>query len=210
MFKKVDVRQSFPVMEKNVLKYWEDNKIFEKSVEQRKDAEKFVFYDGPPFANGLPHYGHILATALKDAVTRYWTMKGYYVPRTNGWDCHGLPVEYEIEKELGLSGRKAIVEYGVENFNRKCRESVFRYTDQWKGLLQRVGRWVDFEDTYATLDNDYMESIWWVFKQIWDKKMVYSGFKSMHICPRCETALSNFEVSQGYKDVTDLTVIAKF
>lgn len=210
MFKKVDVRQSFPVMEKNVLKYWEDNKIFEKSVEQRKDAEKFVFYDGPPFANGLPHYGHILATALKDAVTRYWTMKGYYVPRTNGWDCHGLPVEYEIEKELGLSGRKAIVEYGVENFNKKCRESVFRYTDQWKGLLQRVGRWVDFEDTYATLDNDYMESIWWVFKQIWDKKMVYSGFKSMHICPRCETALSNFEVSQGYKDVTDMTVTAKF
>ncbi|MCX6735018.1 MAG: isoleucine--tRNA ligase [Candidatus Peregrinibacteria bacterium] len=210
MFKKVDVRQSFPAMEKNVLKYWEDNKIFEKSVEQRRDAEKFVFYDGPPFANGLPHYGHILATALKDAVTRYWTMKGYYVPRTNGWDCHGLPVEYEIEKELGLSGRKAIVEYGVENFNAKCRESVFRYTDQWKGLLQRVGRWVDFEDTYATLDNDYMESIWWVFKQIWDKKMVYTGFKSMHICPRCETALSNFEVSQGYKDVTDMTVTAKF
>jgi len=210
MFKKVDVRQSFPEMEKNILKYWEENKIFEKSVEQRKDGEKFVFYDGPPFANGLPHYGHILATALKDAVTRYWTMKGYYVPRTNGWDCHGLPVEYEIEKELGLSGRKAIVDYGVENFNAKCRESVFRYTDQWKGLLQRVGRWVDFDDTYATLDNDYMESIWWVFKQIWDKDMVYTGFKSMHICPRCETPLSNFEVSQGYKDVTDMTVTAKF
>lgn len=210
MFKKVDVRQSFPAMEKNVLKYWEDNKIFEKSVEQRKDCEKFVFFDGPPFANGLPHYGHILATALKDAVTRYWTMKGYYVPRTIGWDCHGLPVEYEIEKELGLSGRKAIVEYGVENFNRKCKESVFRYTNEWIDLLKRVGRWADFSDRYATLDNDYMESIWWVFKQIWDKKMVYSGFKSMHICPRCETALSNFEVSQGYKDVTDMTVTAKF
>ncbi|MBI5753823.1 isoleucine--tRNA ligase [Candidatus Peregrinibacteria bacterium] len=210
MFKKVDVKQSFPVMEKNILQYWEENKIFEKSVEQRKNCEKFVFYDGPPFANGLPHYGHILATALKDAVTRYWTMKGYYVPRTIGWDCHGLPVEYEIEKELGLSGRKAIVEYGVENFNRKCKESVFRYTNEWLDLLKRVGRWADFSDRYATLDNDYMESIWWVFKQIWDKDMVYTGFKSMHICPRCETPLSNFEVSQGYKDVTDMTVMAKF
>ena len=119
MFKKVDPKQQFPAMEKNILAYWEENKIFEKSVEQRKDCEKFVFFDGPPFANGLPHYGHILATALKDAVTRYWTMKGYYVPRTNGWDCHGLPVEYEIEKELGLSGRKAIVDFGVENFNAK-------------------------------------------------------------------------------------------
>lgn len=210
MFKKVDPKQSFPAMEKNMLKYWEENKIFEKSVEQRKEKEKFVFFDGPPFANGLPHYGHILATALKDAVTRYWTMKGYFVPRTIGWDCHGLPVEYEIEKELGLSGRKAIVEYGVENFNTKCKESVFRYTNEWLDLLKRVGRWADFSQSYATLNNDYMESIWWVFKQIWDKGLVYSGFKSMHVCPRCETPLSNFEVSQGYKDVTDLTVTAKF
>ncbi|MEK7673402.1 MAG: isoleucine--tRNA ligase [Patescibacteria group bacterium] len=210
MFKKVDPKQSFPAMEKNVLKYWEENKIFEKSVEQRKDGEKFVFFDGPPFANGLPHYGHILATALKDAVTRYWTMKGYHVPRTIGWDCHGLPVEYEIEKELGLSGRKDIVKYGVENFNAKCKESVFRYTKEWLDLLKRVGRWADFGSSYATLENNYMESIWWVFKQIWDKDLVYTDFKSMHICPRCETALSNFEVSLGYKDVTDLTAIAKF
>lgn len=210
MFKKVNPKQSFPEMEQKILDYWEKNKIFEKSVEQRKKGEKFVFFDGPPFANGLPHYGHILATALKDAVTRYWTMKGYYVPRTNGWDCHGLPVEYEIEKELGLSGRKDIVDYGVEKFNDKCRESVFRYTKEWEELLKRVGRWVDFGSSYATLDNNYMESIWWVFKQIWDKKMVYSGFKSMHVCPRCETPLSNFEVSQGYKDVTDLSVTAKF
>jgi isoleucyl-tRNA synthetase len=210
MFKKVDPRQSFPKMEENVLKFWEENKIFEKSVKKNEGRKKYVFFDGPPFANGLPHYGHILANALKDAVTRYWSMKGYYVPRRNGWDCHGLPVEYEIEKELEISGRKDIEEYGVENFNEKCRESVFRYTGEWEKVLKRIGRWVDFEDYYATLETPYMESIWWVFKQIWDKGLVYSGYKSMHICPRCETPLSNFEVTQGYKDVTDFSVTVKF
>lgn len=210
MFKKVNPKQSFPGLEKEVLKYWDENKIFEKSVKQREGEKKFVFFDGPPFANGKPHYGHILALSLKDAVTRYWTMKGYYVPRTNGWDCHGLPVEYEIEKDLGLSGKKDIEEMGVEKFNNKCRESVFKYTQDWQALFKRLGRWVDFERTYATLDNTYIESIWWVFKQIWLKEMVYKGYKSMHICPRCETPLSNFEVSQGYKDVTDISVTAKF
>ncbi len=197
-------------MEEKILKFWEEKKIFEKSVDARKEKKKFVFFDGPPFANGLPHYGHIMANSLKDAVTRYWNMKGYYVPRTNGWDCHGLPVEYEIEKELGLSGKKDIEKMGVEEFNKKCRESVFRYTKEWEILLKRIGRWVDFSQSYATLDNTYMESIWWVFSQIWKKEMVYMGYKSMHICPRCETPLSNFEVSQGYKDVTDLSVTAKF
>lgn len=210
MFKKVDPKQSLPDMEKKMLEYWEKNKIFEKSVEQRKKCEKFVFFDGPPFANGLPHYGHILALSLKDAVTRYFAMRGYYVPRTNGWDCHGLPVEYEIEKVLKLSGRKDIIDYGVEKFNNKCRESVFRYTKEWEEMFKRLGRWVNFSQTYATLNNEYMESIWWIFKQIWDKGMVYSGFKSMHICPRCETPLSNFEVTQGYKDVSDLSVTVKF
>ncbi len=210
MFQPVDPKQSFPRMEENILKFWDDQQIFEKSVEARRDKKKFVFFDGPPFANGLPHYGHIMANALKDAVTRYWTMKGYYVPRTNGWDCHGLPVEYEIEKELGLSGKKDIEKMGVEAFNLKCRESVFRYTKEWEVLLKRIARWVDFKESYATLDNTYMESIWWVFSQIWKKEMVYLGYKSMHICPRCETPLSNFEVSQGYKDVTDLSVTAKF
>ncbi|PIR54826.1 isoleucine--tRNA ligase [Candidatus Peregrinibacteria bacterium CG10_big_fil_rev_8_21_14_0_10_36_19] len=210
MFKKVDPRQSFPEMEERMLDYWDKNKVFKKSVDSRAGSEKFVFFDGPPFANGLPHYGHILANCLKDAVTRYWTMQGMYVPRTNGWDCHGLPVEYEIEKELELSGRKAVVDFGVENFNNKCRESVFKYTKEWEQTLRRIGRWVDLEDSYATLDNNYMESIWWVFKQIWDKGMVYTGHKSMHVCPRCETPLSNFEVSQGYKDVTDLSAIVKF
>lgn len=209
-FNEVNPRQSFPEMEQAILNYWDDNNIFQQSVARRKQCEKYVFFDGPPFANGLPHYGHILANALKDAVTRYWTMKGYYVPRTNGWDCHGLPVEYEIEKELDISGKNEIENYGVENFNDKCRMSVFRYTGEWEKLLKRIGRWLDFDQTYATLENNYMESIWWVFKQIWDKDMVYQGHKSMHICPRCETPLSNFEVSQGYKDVTDLSIIAKF
>lgn len=210
MFKSVEAKQSFPKMEHEILDYWNDNKIFEKSVTAREGKKKYVFFDGPPFANGLPHYGHILANSLKDAVTRYFTMKGYYVPRTNGWDTHGLPVEYEIEKELGLSGKKDIEAMGVAEFNKKCRESVFRYTKEWEGLLKRIARWVDFNESYATLDNDYMESIWWVFKQIWEKDMVYQGYKSMHICPRCETPLSNFEVSQGYKDVTDQSVTAKF
>lgn len=209
-FKEVDAKQSFPEMEMNMLKFWNEKHIFEESVARRKRGNKYVFFDGPPFANGLPHYGHILANALKDAVTRYWTMKGFYVPRTNGWDCHGLPVEYEIEKELEISGRKDIEKFGIENFNEKCRESVFKYTNEWEKLLERIGRWLDHEETYATLQNDYMESIWWVFKQIWDKDMVYQGHKSMHICPRCETPLSNFEVTQGYKDVTDLSVTAKF
>lgn len=210
MFKPVDPKQSFPQVEHKMMKYWEENQIFEKSVKARKDEKKYVFFDGPPFANGLPHYGHILANALKDAVTRYWTMKGYYVPRTNGWDCHGLPVEYEIEKTLELSGRKAIVDYGVDKFNCACRDSVFKYTKEWEEMFKRIARWVDSDDTYATLDNNYMESIWWVFKQIWDKGLIYSGHKSMHICPRCETPLSNFEVTQGYKDVTDLSATLKF
>lgn len=210
MFRPVDTRTALPEIEHKHLEYWKRKDIFKKSVEQRKGNKKFVFFDGPPFANGLPHYGHILAQSLKDAVTRYYTMKGFYVPRTNGWDCHGLPVEYEIEKELELSGRKEILSYGIENFNEKCRESVFRYTEEWKTLLDRVGRWVDFEQTYATLDSTYMESIWWVFSQIWNKNLIYQGDKAMQICPRCETSLSNFEVSLGYKDVTDLSVTVRF
>ncbi len=210
MYRPVDPKTQLPDIEHKHLDYWRAKDIFNRSVEQRKGKPKFVFFDGPPFANGLPHYGHIMANSLKDAVTRYATMRGYYVPRTNGWDTHGLPVEYEIEKELGLNGRKDIVDMGVEQFNTKCRESVFRYTKQWEELLTRIARWVDFEDSYATLDADYMESIWWVFKSIWEKGMVYQDFKSMHTCPRCVTPLSNFEVSQGYKDVTDLSVTAKF
>lgn len=210
MFRPVDPKTHLPEIEHKHVEYWKKKGIFEKSIEQRKGQQKFVFFDGPPFANGLPHYGHILAQSLKDAVTRYFTMRGYYVPRVNGWDCHGLPVEYEIEKELGLSGRKDIEAMGIEAFNNKCRESVFRYTAEWNELFDRLGRWVDTEHGYATLNADYMESIWWVFKEIWKKKMLYQGFKAMHICPRCTTPLSNFEVSLGYKEVTDLSVIAQF
>ena len=210
MYRPVDPKTHLPDVEHKHLEYWHQKEIFQRSIEQRKGKTKFVFFDGPPFANGLPHYGHIMANALKDAVTRYFTMKGYSVPRTNGWDCHGLPVEYEIEKELGLSGRKAILDMGIEKFNLACRESVFRYTSQWEEMLTRIARWVDFGQGYATLNASYMESIWWVFKEIWNKKMIYQGFKAMHICPRCVTPLSNFEVSLGYKDVTDLSVTAKF
>ncbi len=210
MFRPIDPKTHLPDIEHKHIEFWKHKNIFERSVEQRKGKPKFVFFDGPPFANGLPHYGHIMALSLKDAVTRFWTMKGLYVPRVNGWDCHGLPVEYEIEKELELSGRKDIEALGVEKFNSKCRESVFRYTAQWNELFERLARWVDTEHGYATLDANYMESIWWVFKQIWDKGMMYQGFKAMQICPRCVTPLSNFEVSQGYKDVTDLSVTAMF
>jgi isoleucyl-tRNA synthetase len=210
MLNDVNPKTSFPNLEHKQIKYWNENNIFEKSVEKNKGNEKFVFFDGPPFANGLPHYGHILAQSLKDAVTRFWNMQGMYTPRTNGWDCHGLPVEYEVEKKLELSGRKDILEMGVGTFNAACRESVFKYTGQWNELFERIARWVDADKTYATLDVNYMESIWWVFKQIWEKDMVVQGYKSMQICPRCATPLSNFEVSQGYKDVTDYSVIVKF
>lgn len=210
MFRPVDPKTHLPEIEQKYLEYWKRKDIFKRSVEQREGREKFVFFDGPPFANGLPHYGHILAQALKDAIVRYQVMKGKYVPRVNGWDCHGLPVEYELEKRLELNGRKDIEAMGVEEFNRKCRESVFSYTDQWTGLIERMGRWVDTENGYATLDATYMESIWWVFKEIWEKDLMYKGHKSMHICPRCVTPLSNFEVTLGYADVTDLSVTAKF
>jgi len=209
-FNEVNPKQSFPEMEKNILNFWEKNEIFEQSVVRRKNEKKYVFFDGPPFANGLPHYGHILANALKDAVTRYWTMRGFYVPRTNGWDCHGLPVEYEVEKELQINGRKEIEKLGVENFNDKCRTSVFRYTGEWEKLLKRIGRWVDFSQSYATLENNYMESIWWVFKTLWDKKLVYEGFKILPYCYRCATPLSNFETNQGYKDVQDPAITVAF
>lgn len=210
MFKPVDPKIQISKLEHEQIDYWKKHSIFEKSVKQREGKPKFVIFDGPPFANGLPHYGHILAQALKDAVTRYAVMKGYYVPRVNGWDCHGLPVEYEVEKNLGLSGRKDIEDLGVEKFNQHCRDSVFSYTEQWAWLFERVGRWVDTENGYATLEPNYMESIWWVFKQIWEKGLVYQGHKSMHICPRCVTPLSNFEVSQGYADVTDLSATVMF
>jgi isoleucyl-tRNA synthetase len=211
MYKTVDPRVNFPAMEEAILKFWEEEKIFKKSLETRKDAEDFVFYDGPPFATGLPHYGHILAGTIKDVIPRYQTMKGKHVSRRFGWDCHGLPVEYEMEKQLGISGKTEIEKYGVANFNEQCRSIVLRYTNEWKNIITRTGRWVDFEDDYKTMEPDYMESIWWVVKRLWEKKLVYEGHYILPYCPRCSTVLSNHELNLGgYKDVHDPAITVRF
>jgi len=194
--------------EQEILKFWQENKIFEKSLQ--KDEGDFVFYDGPPFATGLPHYGHILASIIKDVIPRYQTMKGKKVPRKWGWDCHGLPIENLIERELNLKTKKDIEKYGVENFNKKAEESVLRYADEWKKIIPRIGRWVDMKNDYKTMDWQYTESVWWTFKRLYDKGLIYEGCKPMHICPRCETTLSNFEVTQNYKEIKDWGVTMKF
>jgi isoleucyl-tRNA synthetase len=197
--------------EQDVLKFWEDNNIFEKSLEKDSPQGEYSFYDGPPFATGLPHYGHIVASLLKDIFPRYKTMQGYSVKRKWGWDCHGLPVESLVEKDLNIKSKDEIEDnVGVDKFNESCRSSVMKYADEWKKFIPMIGRWVDMEDDYKTMDPEYMESIWWVFNSLWEKGLIYEGYKSMHICPHCETTLSNFEVTQGYKDVKDLSVTAKF
>ena len=210
MFKPAASRANFPKIEESIQEFWEKEKIFEKSLDSRKDSEEFVFYDGPPFATGLPHYGHLLAGSIKDVIPRYQTMRGKRVDRVFGWDCHGLPVEYEMEKELNLSGKKAIEDYGIGKFNESCRGIVLRYTKEWETIVKRMGRWVDFEHGYRTMDKNYMESIWWVFKQLWDKGLVYEGYKILPYCPRCSTPLSNFEANQGYMDVIDPAITVRF
>ncbi len=210
MFDPINPRQSFPDLERGILEYWKDENIFKRSIEGRNDAETFSFYDGPPFATGLPHYGHLLAGTIKDVIPRYQTMRGKRVERRFGWDCHGLPIEYEIEKEYEIKGKQQIEEMGVGKFNSLCRGIVQRYTKEWRATVERMGRWVDMDNDYKTMDASYMESIWWVFKNLYDKKLIYEGGKPMHICPRCATPLSNFEVTQGYKDRTDLSVIMSF
>lgn len=209
MFKEVDVKQNFATMEKDIVKYWKENKIFKQSVDNITKPN-YSFFDGPPFATGLPHYGHVVASLIKDTIPRFWTMKGYNVPRRWGWDCHGLPVENLIEKELGISHKQEIEDMGVGCFNEVCRKSVLRYVNEWKEFVPSIGRWVDMEKDYKTMDPLYMESIWWVFAEIYKKGLVYEGYKAMHLCPRCETTLSNFEVTQGYKDITDLSAVVKF
>jgi isoleucyl-tRNA synthetase len=210
MFKTVTSQPKLPAIEEEVLAFWKENKIFEKSLEIRKDAEEFIFYDGPPFATGLPHYGHLLAGTIKDVIPRYQTMRGKFVDRVFGWDCHGLPVEYEMEKTLDISGKKDIEKYGIGKFNEECRSIVLRYTKEWERVVNRMGRWVDFERGYHTMDIDYMESIWWVFKQLWDKDLIYEGHKILPYCPRCSTPLSNFEANQGYMDVDDPAITVRF
>ncbi|MBI5134970.1 isoleucine--tRNA ligase [Candidatus Uhrbacteria bacterium] len=196
--------------EDQVLQFWDDQKIFQKSIDARSNNERFVFYDGPPFATGLPHYGHMLASTIKDVIPRFWTMNGKRIERVWGWDCHGLPIENIIELELALKSRKEIIEYGVAKFNASCRARVLEYAGEWKKIIRRMARWVDMEHAYTTMDLSYMESVWWVFKTLWDNGLIYEGRKSMHICPRCETVLSNFEVTQGYKDISDVAVYPLF
>ena len=201
---------SIKEIEENLVKYWEEKQIFEKSLQKDSPKGEYIFYDGPPFATGTPHYGHLVASTMKDAVPRYWTMKGYHVARRWGWDCHGLPVENIVEKELGFKSKKDIEDFGVDKFNETCRSKVLVYVNEWEKVIKRLGRWVDMKNAYKTMDLSYMETIWWAFKQLWDKGLIYEGHKSMHVCPRCETTLSQQEVSEGYKDIKDISITAKF
>ncbi len=196
--------------EEATLAFWNEREIFAKSLAKDSPRGEYVFYDGPPFATGLPHYGHIVASVIKDAVPRYWTMRGYHVPRVWGWDCHGLPIENIVEKELGFKHKKDIIGMGVAKFNEICRERVLTYANEWEKIIPRIGRWADMKNAYRTMDKPFMESVWWVFKQLHEKGLVYEDYRSMHICPRCETTLSQQEVSEGYKDVKDISVTVKF
>ncbi len=199
-------------LEEAVLAWWQEEKVFEKSLKQTENGKPFVFYDGPPFATGLPHYGHLLASTMKDVIPRYQTMRGRYVRRRWGWDCHGLPIEEIVERKLGISGKKQIEEIGIKKFNETCRSVVLEFADAWEKTVNRIARWVEFKDSYKTLDTDYMESVWWGFKQTYDKGLVYSGKRVLLYCPRCETPVSNFEVAMdnSYKDVKEETVTVKF
>ncbi|MBV4427682.1 isoleucine--tRNA ligase [Clostridium tyrobutyricum] len=210
MYNKIDNSKSFIDREKDVVDFWKKNKIIEKNFELNKDGKYFTFYDGPPTANGNPHIGHVLTRVMKDFIIRYKVMKGYNVLRKAGWDTHGLPVELEVEKSLGISGKPQIEEYGVESFIKKCKDSVFTYISEWKEMSDRIGFWVDMDNPYVTYHNDYIESEWWALKQIWDKGLLYKGYKVVPYCPRCGTALSSHEVSQGYKDVKETSVYVKF
>ena len=210
MYKKVELPNGFVGMENDVAKMWKEKGIVKKNLDKNKGKDYFVFYDGPPTANGMPHVGHVETRVIKDLMPRYKVMKGYYVPRKAGWDTHGLPVELEIEKKLGISGKEQIEEYGVEKFVKECKDSVFQYVSAWEKMTNQVGFWVDMDNPYVTYYNNYIESVWWALKELWNKGLLYEGHKVMPYCPRCGTALSSHEVAQGYKDVKDLTCIAKF
>ena len=210
MYDKVDSSMDFCSREKQVLEFWKQNQIFEKSVKMNEGKEQFSFYDGPPTANGKPHIGHILTRVMKDIIPRYKTMKGYCVERKAGWDTHGLPVELEVEKLLGIDGKDQIEKYGIEPFIKECKKSVWKYKGEWEKMSDRVGYWADMENPYITYDNNYIESVWWALKQIYDKDLLYKGYKIVPYCPRCGTALASHEVAQGYKDVKEKSVYAKF
>ena len=210
MYQKVSSELNFVDREKETLKFWKENNIFEKSMESRKQGETYTFYDGPPTANGKPHIGHVLTRVIKDMIPRYQTMKGKYVPRKAGWDTHGLPVELEVEKKLGLNGKEQIEEYGMEPFIKQCKESVWKYKGMWEDFSGTVGFWADMDNPYVTYDDNFIESEWWALKEIWDKKLLYKGFKVVPYCPRCGTPLSSQEVAQGYKTVKERSAIVRF
>ena len=210
MYKKVDTGLNFVDREKEILKFWNENKIFEKSMDARKEGPTYTFYDGPPTANGKPHIGHVLTRVIKDMIPRYRTMKGYMVPRKAGWDTHGLPVELEVEKLLGLDGKEQIEEYGLDPFIGKCKESVWKYKGMWEDFSGTVGFWADMDDPYVTYHDDFIESEWWALKEIWDKGLLYKGFKIVPYCPRCGTPLSSHEVAQGYKAVKERSAVVRF
>jgi len=210
MYKKIDSNKSFMDMENDILKLWAEKNIIQKNFDLNEDGEYFTFYDGPPTANGKPHIGHVITRVMKDIIPRYKVMKGYKVLRKAGWDTHGLPVELEIEKKLGISGKPEIEKYGVEEFVKQCKDSVFSYVEMWREMSERVGYWIDMDNPYVTYHNDYIESVWWALKQMWNKDLIYKGHKVMPYCPRCGTTLSSHEVGQGYKDVKDSSVYVKF
>ena len=210
MYKKVSTSLDFKEREKEILDFWKKNSVFEKQNEIHKDCPSYTFYDGPPTANGKPHIGHVLTRVIKDMIPRYHSMKGAYVPRKAGWDTHGLPVELEVEKLLGLDGKEQIEEYGIAPFIEKCKESVWKYKGMWEDFSDTVAFWADMDNPYVTYHNDFIESEWWSLKEIWNKDLLYKGFKIVPYCPRCGTPLSSHEVAQGYKDVKERSAIAKF
>ena len=211
MFRPVSSKVNFPQVEENILGFWREKNIFRKSIDQRQGAQRFVLYEGPPTANGSPGIHHVISRVLKDIIPRYKAMKGYYTPRIGGWDTHGLPVELEVEKTLGFSNKAQIEEYGIERFNALCRQSVLGYIREFEDMTERIAFWVDLEHAYVTMDNSYIESVWWAIKQMWDKGLVYRGYRVTPHCPRCDTSLSSHEVAQGYHDnVEDPSVYIKF
>jgi isoleucyl-tRNA synthetase len=211
MFKPVDNRQNFPKLEEEIIRFWKAHDVFRKSIEERPEGRLYIFYEGPPTANARPGVHHVLTRAFKDLFPRYKTMRGYRVPRKAGWDTHGLPVELEVERELGLQSKTEIEEYGIEEFNRRCRESVFRYVQEWSALTERIAFWLDLEHAYITYENKYIESVWWFVKQMWENDLLYLDYRSTPHCPRCGTSLSDAEVALGYEeDTPDPSVYPKF
>src|ERR1700712_1381900 len=205
----VDPQQSFPALEERVLERWRERDVFRESLRRREGAPPWVFWEGPPTANGPPGVHHVLSRAFKDIFPRFRTMRGFYVERRGGWDCHGMPVEIAVEKQLGITSKEQIEEYGIAEFNRRCRESVFAFLEEWNALTERIGFWLDLDHAYRTLDPDYIESVWWALRRLHDKGLLYEGHKGVPYCPRCGTALSSHELAQGYEDVVDPSIYVR-